>query len=395
MLCPPFLVFQNTPFAFRMRGGMKTRKGSLRFAVVTAALLLSAAVPAHATLKITNLVTDDQTANPAQITDPSLVNGWGVSFAPTGPFWVSDNGTGVSTLYSVDPATDATTKVGLTVTIPGDGSVTGQSFNAGFGGGSFNGNLFTFVSEDGTVSGWRFALGSAAEVLQPGSPANVYKGSTSAIVSGHSYLYSANFKTGKIDVMKGDAAAPDLTGNFTDPTLPAGYAPFNVQMLDGKIFVTYGLQNAAGDEEVKGPGNGYVSEFDLNGNFVARIGSGGTLDAPWGLAIAPSTFGANAGDLLVGNFGDGTINIFDLGADVFKGMLSDSHGNPIVIDGLWALTTGNDTLAGSSGRIYFSAGPGDEGHGLFGVISDVPEPATLFVMGGALAAMALRRRGRA
>lgn len=349
---------------------------NVMFAFVAASA--AAIASAHAApIEVVNLVTDDQSANPAQTTDPDLVNAWGISYLPTGPFWVSDNGTGVTTLYQVDPSTNATTKLGLTVTIPGDGSITGQTANPDFGGGSFGGNLFVFVSEDGTISGWRNSLGTTAEVLQVGSDANVYKGTTFASTGGHSYVYSANFRTGAIDIMKGDAAAPDLAGNFTDPNLPAGYAPFNVQNIGGAIYVTYAQQNADKDEEIKGAGLGIVDVFDTSGNFIARIGEGGTLNAPWGLALAPASFGDIGGDLLVGNFGDGTINIFDLSTDTFIGLLTDKSGNPIVIDGLWALMAGNGTLSGNLNSIYFSAGPNDEGHGLFGVLAPAPEPWTM------------------
>lgn len=353
------------------------------------------AFPAHAELfTVTNLVTDDQTVNAAQITDPTLVNAWGISFSPTSPFWVSDNGTGKSTLYSVNPATNATGKVGLEVSIPGDGSVTGQVFNPSFASGAFNSNPFLFVSEDGTVSGWRGALGTSAETLVLGSDLNVYKGSAIAAVNGNTYLYAANFRTGAIDVFKGSAAAPDLPGTFQDPTIPAGYAPFNIQNLDGKLYVTYALQDSAKDDEVAGLGNGYVSVFDTAGNFLGRVGSAGTLDAPWGLALAPASFGTLAGDLLVGNFGDGRINVFDLGTDAFIGQLTGTDGDPLAIDGLWALTPGNDSSAGSTQSIYFSAGPNDESHGLFGVIS-VPEPPILLLVGAAIVGIGLTRKRKA
>src|SRR5215469_581458 len=186
-----------------------------------------------------NLVTDDQSKHKAVIADPDLVNAWGVSFGPKTPFWVSDNGAAVTTLYSVDPLTNAPTKVQqLTVSIPGAGTPTGQTFNAGAPGGSFNGDAFLFVSEDGTISGWRPSLGTAAEILQTASTANVYKGATEDIVGGHDYLLSANFRAGSIDVLKGDAAAPPLPGTFVDPGLPAGYAPFDIRNLGGKIFIT-------------------------------------------------------------------------------------------------------------------------------------------------------------
>ena len=319
----------------------------------------------------TNLVTDDQSAHSATITDPNLVNAWGMSFSSTSPFWVSNNGTGTSTLYNVNPTTNVPTKLGLTVTIPGDGSVTGQAFNGS--GTNFNGDRFLFVSEDGTISGWRGALGTAAEILATADTRNIYKGSATALIGTDAYLYSANFGTGAIDVLKGNGGAPSLGGAFTDPGLPAGYAPFNIQNLGGSLFVTYALQGTLPDETA-GAGFGYVDKYDLNGNFVARVASGGVLNAPWGLAIAPSSFGAYAGDLLVGNFGDGRISAYNMSTWALDGQLNDMTGNPLSIDGLWGLAVGNGAT-GSDQKLYFTAGPDDESHGLFGVLTPVPEPA--------------------
>ena len=334
-----------------------------------------------------NLVTDNQTINPALVTDPNLKNAWGISFAPTSPFWVSDNGSGVATLYNVNPATNATATLGLVVTIPGDGSVTGQVFNTN-NASAFNKDLFLFVSEDGTISGWRGALGTTAEILVLASPDNVYKGAALATISGNTYLYAANFRAGKIDVVKGDAGAPDLPGNFTDPNLPSGYAPFDIRLLNGKLYVTYAQQDASNRDDVAGPGCGFVNVFDTNGNLLGRVASQGALNSPWGLAIAPASFGQFAGDLLVGNFGDGRINAFDLSNNSFEGQLLDQNGNPLTIDGLWGLTTGNSGNGGSPEKLYFSAGPNDEANGLFGVIQPVPEPTTMLLLGSGLIGLA-------
>lgn len=341
---------------------------------------------------VTNLVTNDQGVNAAKLTDPSLVNSWGIAASGSSPFWVGDNGSGVSTLYSVNPVTGTVTKNALTVTIPGDGSVTGVTFNSA-GAAAFHGDAFLFVNEDGTVSGWRGALGSSAEVLQPGSTANVYKGAAFATIGGNTYLYGANFRAGTIDVIKGNAGAPDLAGNFTDPAIPAGYAPFDIKVLNGALFVTYALQDPAKHDDVAGAGNGYVSKFDLQGNFLGRVASQGGLNSPWGLAVAPPTFGSFSGDLLVGNFGDGTIDAFNLLSDTFDGVLRNVNGSEIVIDGLWALTVGNGGNGGSPNNIYFTAGPNGEADGLFGVIAPVPEPLTfsIFIMGVA-GTIALRRK---
>jgi uncharacterized protein (TIGR03118 family) len=359
-------------------------------ALVVGVVLLHLPTPSGATsFTVNNLVTDDQAANSAQITDSGLVNAWGLSFSPTSPFWVSANGTGTSVLYQVDPATQVTTKQGLVVSIPGAGNVTGQVFN---GTSAFNSDRFLFVSEDGTVSGWRGALGTNAETLALASPTNVYKGSALGNVSGNSYLYAANFKANSIDVFKGTAGAPDLPGHFTDPNLPAGYTPFNIQNLNGNLYVTYAVTDGVSNDELQGLGLGIVDKFDLEGNLLGRVATGGTLNAPWGLAIAPSSFEAMAGDLLVGNFGDGRINVFDPLSFAYLGQILDAGANPLTIDGLWALSPGNNGLAGSSDMLYFTAGPNDESHGVFGVLTAVPEPSTYALMLAGVLGLLIKRR---
>jgi uncharacterized protein (TIGR03118 family) len=221
-----------------------------------------------------------------------------------------------------------------------------------------------------------------------------YKGATIGTVSGNDYLYAANFRTGTIDAFKGNAAAPPLSGTFTDPDLPKGYAPFNVQNLNGSLYVTYALQDADKKDDVPGAGQGFVDKFSLNGDFIERVASGGALNAPWGLAIAPSSFGAMAGDLLVGNFGDGHINIYDPTTHAYLGQVLDANNQPIAIDGLWAISRGNDWTAGSSHLLYFTAGPSDETHGLFGVLAPVPEPSEYAMMLAGLGLLILVSRRR-
>jgi uncharacterized protein (TIGR03118 family) len=361
-------------------------------AVVAAAAIAAPGIAA-AQFSVTNLVTNDPMAHAAQITDPGLVNAWGMSYSPTSPIWVSANGSGTAQLYAVNPTTQLTVKQGLTVKIPGDGTVTGQVFNSNAAS-AFGGDLFLFVSEDGTISGWRGALGTTAETLMPGSDANVYKGVAFGTVSGNSYLYAANFRAGSIDVDKGSAAAPSLTGTFTDPNLPSGFAPFNIQNLGGTLYVSYAQQDATKHDEVPGLGLGLVDSYDLQGHLLGRVATAGTLNAPWGLAIAPSSFGAMAGALLVGNFGDGFINAYNLTTHAFLGQVQAMGGGALQIDGLWALAPGNGGNGGSSSLLYFTAGPDDESNGLFGVLTPAPEPPVALLLMTGLSGLMFRTRRR-
>jgi uncharacterized protein (TIGR03118 family) len=310
----------------------------------------------------------------AIFTDPNLVNPWGISESATSPFWVSNAGTGTSTLYNT-AGTPQPTVVSIPLPTGGLSSPTGQVFNAGT---AFNADRFIFATEEGTINGWRGALGTTAELLFDRTGANsIYKGLAISTVSTNTYLYAADFHNNRIDVFP-SSGAPPLLGAFIDPLIPAGYAPFNIQNLGGKLYVTYAKQDALAEDEIAGAGNGYVSVFDLNGNFIRRFASNGALDAPWGVAIAPTGFGNFGGDLLVGNFGDGMINAYDLATGNWVDALRDLSGTPIAIDGLWGLTFGNGGNGGRANTLYFTAGIEDEAHGLFGSIAAVPEGSTLF-----------------
>jgi uncharacterized protein (TIGR03118 family) len=324
----------------------------------------------------------------AAVTDPQMQNPWGVSESAASPFWVSDNATGLATLYN-----SAGVKQGLVVTIPW-GAPTGQVFNTG-GSSMFNGDSFLFASENGYITGWRGALGANAETLVDDSASGAnFKGIALGATQGVTYAYAADFRNNKIEVIPGTSGAPVL-GNFSDPNMPAGYAPFNIQNIGGELYVMYAKQDSTGSDEIPGAGNGYVDVFDLNGNLIRRLVSNGPLNAPWGIALAPAGFGSLGNDLLIGNFGDGTINAFDLNGS-FLGTLADVNGNILQNDGLWALTFGNGGNGGSKNSLYFTAGLNDEADGLFGRIDvqPVPEPGTFALLGLGMALLLKSRRTR-
>lgn len=323
----------------------------------------------------TNLITS--------ATDPDLINPWGISFGPSSPLWVSDNGTGKSTLYN-----GAGTKLGLVVTMPNGDPITGQVFNGGSS--NFDSNVFIFASENGTIDAWKG--GTNATQLFSVTDA-VYKGL--AISAAKDTLFAANFHSGGIDVF-------DSTGHiasYIDAAAPAGYAPFNIQNLGGKLYVTFAKQDTDAHDDVPGVGHGLIDVFDPTSHTFTRLATGsdagGTVDAlnsPWGVALAPASFGQYGGDLLVGNFGDGTINAFDPTTGAFLGTLRDSSGNPLVNPGLWGLTFGNGGQGGDKDTLYFAAGGADEGSGVFGSISAVPEPSALVLGLIAFTLIAVRRR---
>ena len=355
-------------------------RGSKVLKVLGVLVASSISCSAHADVfNQTNLVSDG--ALPAQVTDPNLINPWGIAQGPTTPFWVADNGTGLATIYRVTGGTASTAP--LVVTIPSSAGVgtsapTGQVFNGSSGGfdlGNGKPAVFLFDSEDGAISGWNGGTSASIAVNNSASGA-VYKGL--AIDNSSGTLFAANFNSGKVEMYNSGFG---LVKSFTDSTLPAGYAPFDVKVINGELYVTVALQNGAKHDDVAGPGNGYVDVFDLSGNFVKRLVSNGPLNSPWGLQIAPSSFGQFAGDLLVGNFDDGRINAFNAITGAFVGTLDGSNGQPLEITDLWGLTVGNGAPGGGSpNTLYFTSGVGGEADGLFGALTAVPEPSTWAMM---------------
>ena len=300
--------------------------------------------------------------------DLDLVNGWGIVASPTSPWWVSDNGTNKSTLYNGNTGA----KLGLVVTVPGP--PTGIVFNGStdFKVDAGTGLLparFIFATDDGQIAGWNGVGTNAISAVPPSE--DIYLGLAIGNNGVANHLYVANFNGGEVEAYDATFQEVDLAGDFEDPDLPDGYGPFNVQNIGGVLYVAYAKQNAAGDEEVAGEGLGVVDAFDLNGNFLARVATGGDLNAPWGLALAPSTFGKFSGDLLVGNFGDGRIHAFKAGADGWEphGVLKGVDHRPIEIDGLWGIGFGNGAASGPTNTLFFAAGPDEETHGLFGSIT--------------------------
>jgi uncharacterized protein (TIGR03118 family) len=310
----------------------------------------------------------------AQLQDTNLVNAWGVSFSSTSPFWISDNGSGLSTLYAV--TNDAggaphVAKQGLQVTIGGDGFPTGQIFNDT---GAFHNDAFIFAGEDGYITGWRGALGTSAEILHYRTNA-VYKGITLDTNTGAPELVLANFREGTVDIYDTNLNLTQLA----DPRTPKGYAPFNVLDIGGFVIVTYAKQDAVKHDDVAGPGHGLIDILDLATGKFYRFATGADaggflweINSPWGIVIEPKGFGDFGDRLLVGNFGSGTIMSFDV-FGFFDGLLDDGHQKPIVIDGLWALTFGNGGKAGATNELYFTAGPDSENNGLFGSLVPAPK----------------------
>lgn len=388
---------------------------------------------ASGTVLQTNLVSD--LPGVAAVQDPNLVNSWGMTESQGSPFWISDNGSGLATLYQVPGANSAPVSINpLAVHIPTPvsptgGAPTGAVFNIGSAQGAFpvtgpnkGGQTttapaaFLFVTEDGTILGWNPGIDPTKQFAGPGGVSAeaviavdnsgnnftnpdpnqqtgaVYKGlaiatSTTPIITGDAdstaLIYASNFRAGTVEVYDAKFSKPTglPAGAFTDPDLPDGFAPFNIQVLNGKVYVSYAKQNATKHDDVAGPHHGFVDVFNLDGTpglpgGTVRLISRGPLDSPWGLVIAPQGFAGlrapgNNPVLLVGNFGNGFINAFDATTGSRLGRLTDPDGQPIQIDGLWALRVGNGTAGGRTDTVYFTAGPFGETHGLFGSLSTV------------------------
>jgi uncharacterized protein (TIGR03118 family) len=349
----------------------------LRRSAIAASLLASLAPGAAATPVVqTNLVSN--IPGLAAHLDPNLRNPWGIAESSGSPFWVADNGTGLSTLYN---SLGAPLPLIVTIPPPGAGVPTGVVFN---GTASFGGAHFIFATEDGTIAAWSGGTNAIVAAFGPGGSS--YKGIADGQVGGVDFLYATNFTLGRIDAFDPSFALASLPGDFTDPNLPSGYAPFGIRNINGSLYVTYAVQN--GEDDLPGPGHGIIDVFNPDGTLIRRLTSHGALDSPWGLALAPSGFAGFGGDLLVGNFGDGRINAYDPVTGAFIGTLADGHGNPIVNDGLWGLQFGNGGNGGSPNALYLTAGLNDEADGLFAVLR-APEPTTLALIGVAVAGLAI------
>ena len=337
-------------------------------AVVTLVLAVSAAASGGFT--VTPLVSDNGV--PGTTPDGNLVNSWGLAAGGTGPFWVADNGKGVSTLYTGDG-----TKLGLTVTV-GDhptGVVANSTTGFNLKGGNNAASAFVFDSEAGAISAWNGSLGTTAEVEIDASPQGaVFKGLAISQTSAGPRLYATDFHNRRVDVFDGNWQQVNQPFQFFDPTIPRDYGPLGIQAIGNHVFVTYAKTQPGSDDEAHGPGLGFVDSFDAaTGILDGKVAIRGTLNAPFGLTMAPAGFGSFGGDLLVGNFGDGQIHAYKplLGGRIYRpdGELDNAAGSPISIDDLWSLQFGNGAAAGPTGTLFFTSGPNDEGDGLFGSIT--------------------------
>lgn len=324
----------------------------------------------------TNLVSD--VPGWAQVTDPDLVNAWGASFRGASPLWVSDNGKDVTTLYSGGVHGGPQGIVPLVVAVPG-GAPTGQvgnttsDFVVTAGDGTSGPAFFLFAGETGHISGWNPTVGITSGTTSTTAQdavvkrSAVYKGLAMGQTPKGPRLYAANFASGRVEMYNGAWKPVHIAGAFADPGLPPDYAPFNIMIAGNRVYVAYAERTPGSVDETDGRGLGRVDAFTLSGRLLASVHATMSLNAPWGMAIAPTGFGSLAGDLLVGNFGNGRIHAFDAESLGYRGLLHDPNGKVIAIDGLWALLPGNGVEAGTD-EVIFTAGPQDESHGLLGTL---------------------------
>jgi uncharacterized protein (TIGR03118 family) len=309
----------------------------------------------------------------AERVDSNVINPWGIVPSPSNTIWIANNGTGTSTLYNTD-GVPAPLGNPLVVTIPTastnteGANPTGIVFNSGSGfvvtkNGHSGPSRFIFVSEDGSISGWNPQVSATAAVIavDHGSQEAIYKGAALGTTAAGARLFVTNFHAGKVEIYDQNFMEIDTANTFRDPNIPTDYAPFGIRNINGLVYVTYAKQDADAEDDVAGPGFGFVDVFSTTGQFLKRLISHGALNAPWGLELAPNHFGRFHGALLVGNFGDGRINAYNPNHGTFLGTLAKADGTPLAFDGLWGLHF-------IEKRLFFTAGIADEEHGLFGVI---------------------------
>lgn len=352
-------------------------RSCMKMVAFTLLTLLAASAGFAQHYQRTDLTTDNSSVSAAPTIDPNLVNAWGLSRGTGSYFWISDNGTGLSTLY------DNTGAIGpLVVTVPPPqggtppSAPTGTVFNftTGFQVAPGIPAIFLFVTEDGTISGWNPAVnpGSAVLKVDHSKQGAIFKGCAIAMTGGGPHLYVSNFATGRVEVYDQNFILTTSSG-FVDPLLPHNYSPFGIQNVGGNIVVTFAYRSPGSRDEAHGPGLGHVRVFDPFGHLLLRVADGAYFNAPWGIAMAPSDFGALSHRLLIGNFGDGTIHAFNIFNGRLEGTLLNPNGTPLTIDGLWALSFGSDSgHSGLATELYFTAGPNDESDGLFGKITALP-----------------------
>jgi uncharacterized protein (TIGR03118 family) len=317
-------------------------------------------------------------ANPADHVDASLRNAWGIAFNPNGAVWVADNKTNTSTLYDgtgTKVSLGAFPEVHLPPATNGDAAPTGIVFNASADfvinqGGASGAAAFIFAGENGTLMGWSPAvnLGNAFVAYDDKTGGAIYKGLALAQNGLGYFLYASDFHNGKIDVFDKTFTRVTLTGTFRDANIPQGYAPFGIRNIQGDLYVTFAKQDSNRQDDAPGAGFGFVDVFDANGGLIRRVAAQGSLNAPWGIALAPSDFGRFSNRLLISNFGDGTIDAFDPATGDFLGQLRATNGQVLKIDGLWGLSFGNGLLGQPINSLFFTSGPGHEQHGLYGRI---------------------------